>query len=414
MIDIVRHKLSNGLRVVLNRRPNAGMATVNLLYRVGSKNEVEPFTGLAHLCEHLMFSGTLTYPDFDLELQKVGGRNNAWTNYDITNYYDTLPVEHLEIALRLEADRMQNLSLTRKAIDVQKSVVLEEFKQRCLNAPYGDVSHILLPLVYRIHPYRWPVLGKDVSHIKSVPDNVIRQFYNNYYSPDNAILSIVGNCDTAETISLIEKYFGEIPNRSERPMRCYVEPEQSTPRCIDVERNVPADMIVMAFRMCSRLDKQYAACDLISDILSNGRSSRLYQNILLNGNLVSSIDASISGTYDMGTLIVKARLLPGIKIETAEDAIRIELDKLKSETISDYELQKVVNRFEANDALSNTNSEERAANLAYFENLGNVELINTEVNKYRNVTISEIQNLSKRLFANNNSNILYYHAKSNT
>ncbi len=412
MIKTSRYRLGNGLQVVHSRNCATGMAAVNLLYRVGAKNESPEYTGLAHLCEHLMFGGTAAVPKFDSVMVEAGGDNNAWTNSDITNYYDILPFENVETAFWVEADRMQNLLLSDKSVEVQRSVVQEEFKQRCLNAPYGDVGHILREMVYKVHPYKWPVIGKALSDIENVPVEAIKAFYRRYYNPGNAILSVVGNLDSEDVFALAEKWFAGIPcaEMPERTLPC--EPTQLSAREKEVERDVPHNMIVKAYRMCGRLDNDYPVCDLLSDVLSNGRSSRLFRNVYAKGNLVASIDASITGDEDPGMLIVKAQLLPGVSFDRVEAAIADELRKVADGDVSQYELDKVVNKYESNALFSNLNNDELASNLAYFEMLGNAEMINEEVERYRATTLGRMADVASVLFAESNCSTLYYKARN--
>lgn len=408
MIEIFRHTLSNGLRVVHNKNAVTGMVAVNLLYKVGSRNESFEFTGLAHLLEHLMFGGSENAPNFDCCLQEAGGENNAWTNNDITNYYEILPVQNIETALWIEADRMQSLLLTDKSVEVQRSVVREEFKQRCLNAPYGDAGHILRSMVYKRHPYRWPVIGKSLSDISNVPKKTVEDFYRKYYVPNNAILAVVGNIDAERAFALAEKWFGQIPMASAVADVIPEEPQQTASAHKHVLRPVPHNLLIKGYRMCGRQSPDYAVCDLISDILSNGRSSRLFRNVYAKGGLVSSIDASITGDLDPGMFVIKAQLLPGVRYETVEKAISEEIDKLVQYGAGERELQKAGNRFESNALFCNLNNDERAANLTYYEMLGNAGLINQEVDKYRAVTSVMLQDVGQRLFAGNNCSTLYY------
>ncbi len=411
MIDIAQHTLANGLKIVHNRHTTSGMAVVNLLYKVGSKNENPEHTGLAHLCEHLMFGGTSAIPKFDSVLLEAGGENNAWTNTDITNYYDIIPVANIETALWAEADRMHNISLSDKSVEVQRNVVQEEFKQRCLNTPYGDVWHILRDMVYKEHPYRWPVIGKTLADIEEVSHSVIRDFYNTHYAPNNAILSVVGNIDSDKLFLMAEKWFSHLTPNIYEKKTLPVEPEQTTPRFKEVEKNVPHNLLIKAYRMCGRKQLDYAVCDLLSDILSTGRSSRMYRNIYAKGDLVASIDASITGDVEPGLFVIKAQLLPGVPYETIENAINTEIEKLKQELVPANELEKALNKFESNTLFSNIGNEERAANLAYFEMLGDAHLINHEVEQYRATTSDAIMCVARKLFDSNNCSTLYYRAK---
>lgn len=411
MIEIQRYTLDNGLRIVHNKNAATGMVAVNLLYQVGSRNEQYEYTGMAHLLEHLMFGGSANAPCFDRILQEAGGENNAWTNNDITNYYEILPVQNIETALWIEADRMENLLLGDKALEVQRNVVQEEFKQRCLNAPYGDAGHILRRNVYHCHPYRWPVIGKSLEDIETVPKEVVRDFYHRFYVPDNAILSVVGNIDSDRLFRLVEKYFGHIAAGNRPKSVLPVEPRQTEARVEQVQRNVPHNMLIKAYRMCDRNSADYHASDMISDILSNGRSSRFYQNIYAKGNMVSSIDASITGDIDEGMLVVKAQLLPGVSYEVVEAAIDKELDMLKTQLTDVRELDKLKNRYESNALFSNINNDERAANLAYYEMLGDANMINRVIDDYRQTTPEAIRRVSQYLLDERNSTTIYYNAK---
>lgn len=411
MIEIQRHTLDNGLRIVHNKNAATGMVAVNLLYQVGSRNEQYEYTGMAHLLEHLMFGGSANAPCFDRILQEAGGENNAWTNNDITNYYEILPVQNIETALWIEADRMENLLLGDKALEVQRNVVQEEFKQRCLNAPYGDAGHILRRNVYHCHPYRWPVIGKSLEDIETVPKEVVRDFYHRFYVPDNAILSVVGNIDSDRLFRLVEKYFGHIAAGNRPKSVLPAEPRQTEARVEQVQRNVPHNLLIKAYRMCDRNSADYHASDMISDILSNGRSSRFYQNIYAKGNMVSSIDASITGDIDEGMLVVKAQLLPGVSYEVVEAAIDKELDMLKTQLTDVRELDKLKNRYESNALFSNINNDERAANLAYYEMLGDANMINRVIDDYRQTTPEAIRRVSQYLLDERNSTTIYYNAK---
>lgn len=383
-----------------------------MLYCVGARNEQYEYTGLAHLLEHLMFGGSENAPCFDRSLQEAGGENNAWTSNDITNYYETLPVGNIETAFWLEADRMQNLLLTDKSLETQRSVVIEEFKQRCLNAPYGDVSHYWRSLAYQKHPYRWPVIGKSLSDIEDVSKDVVRDFYHTYYVPNNAILSVVGNLDSDKVFSLAEKWFGDIPCGKLAMHHIVSEPKQTSRRTLRVEKNVPNSLLLRSYRMGGRKDVDYRICDLLSDILSNGRSSRFFRNIYANGSLVSSIDAAITGDLDSGMLQIKAQLLPGVSYKAVEDAIDVELSKLMEGDVSAYEIEKNVNRFESNFLFSNLNNDDRASNLAYYEMLGDADAINAVTAEYGKATPERVTAVSRNLFRPENCSVLYYESQN--
>lgn len=407
MIEIKSHQLENGLRIVHNREATTKMAAVNLLYCVGAKDEDPEHTGFAHLMEHLMFSGTPSAPNFDTVVQMAKGENNAWTNNDITNYYEVLPVENIETALILEADRMVNLSLTDESVENQRSVVAEEFKQRCLNVPYGDMTHLWRALAYKVHPYRWPTVGLDVQTIENAEKSDILRLYKNFYKPSNAILSVVGDIDSDEVFRLAEKSFGDIEKHQISEPDYQQEPEQKEKRELVVARNVPHRMLFKAYHMPGRLSKGYIEADLLSDILSNGRSSRFFKNFISKGRMFSNIDASITGDVEPGVLRIQATLLPDVNFEEANKALCEEIC-MAINSITDYEVEKYVNKFESNRLFTNINIDERAANLAYFEMLGNAGMINSEIDSYRTIGKQDIKSFASSLFNEENSSTIFY------
>lgn len=384
------------------------MVALNILYDVGARDEDPEHTGFAHLFEHLMFGGSVNIPDYDTPAQNAGGENNAWTNNDITNYYITLPYQNVETGFWLESDRMLSLSFSPQSLEVQRQVVIEEFKQRNLNQPYGDASHLLREMAYQNHPYRWPTIGKEISHIANATMEEVKSFFYRFYAPNNAILSVSGHISFEETVRLAEKWFGPIPKRNIPKRELPQEPRQTAIRRLTVERKVPVDTLYMAFHMCNRHDKNYYTFDLITDILSNGRSSRLVQNLTQKKKLFTSIDSYISGSLDEGLLQITGKPAPGISLEKAEEAIWQELEVLKTQSVSDNELEKVKNRYESEQIFNNINYLNVATNLAYFELLGNAEAINTEVDRYRSVIQEQIQDIARQTFIQDNCNILYY------
>ena len=392
MIKVNHYTLGNGLRIVHNEDNSTQMVALNILYDVGARDESPEHTGFAHLFEHLMFSGSVNIPDYDTPVQNAGGENNAWTNNDITNYYITLPYQNVETGFWLESDRMLSLDFSPQSLEVQRQVVIEEFKQRNLNQPYGDASHLLREMAYRHHPYRWPTIGKEISHIA------------------NATLSVTGHIPSEETIRLAEKWFGPIPARQIPPRNLPAEKPQTHIRRLSVERKVPVDALYMAFHMCNRFSPEYYTFDVITDLLSNGRSSRFIQTLVQQKKRFASIDAYISGSLDEGLLHITGKPAPGISLEEAEQTIWEELDKLKTSPVSAEELEKVKNRYESEQIFNNINYLNVATNLAFYELIGKAEDINTEVDKYRSVTPGQIQETAKRTFVPENCNILYYKA----
>lgn len=407
-MKINRHILDNGLRLVHSPDESTQMVAINILYNVGARDEHPEHTGFAHLFEHLMFGGSVNIPDYDMPLQLAGGENNAWTNNDITNYYLTVPRQNVETGFWLESDRMLSLDFSERSLEVQRGVVMEEFKQRCLNQPYGDVSHLLRPLAYRVHPYQWPTIGKDLSHIANATLEEVEAFFFRFYAPNNAILAVTGHISFEEAVALTEKWFGPIPRR-EVPLRNLPqEPEQTEERRLTVERNVPLDSLFMAYPMCGHRHPDYYAFDILSDLLSNGRSSRLNQRLVQKKQLFSSIDAYISGSVDAGLFHISGKPSAGVSLEQAEAAVREELDRLQQEPVDELELEKVKNKFESTQIFGNINYLNVATNLAWFELLGCAEDMEKEVSRYRAVTAEQLQAVAKSVFRRENGVILYY------
>ena len=411
MITINRKILDNGLRIIHSEDKDTRMVAINVLYDVGARDEHPEHTGFAHLFEHLMFGGSIHIPDYDTHVQNAGGENNAWTNNDITNYYITLPKQNVETGFWLESDRMLSLDFSEKSLEVQRHVVIEEFKQRNLNQPYGDVGHLVRGMAYQTHPYQWPTIGKELAHIENATLDEVKDFFFRFYAPNNAILSVTGNISFEETVALAEKWFGPIPRRDVRLRNLPEEPQQTKERRLVVERNVPVDALYMAFHKCDRRHPDYHTFDLMSDILCNGRSSRLIQHLVQQKQVFSSIDAYISGSIDNGLIQIGGKPAPGVSLEEAEAAVWQELEAMKTERIDESELEKVKNRYESEQIFSNINYLNVATNLAFFELIGEAEDINREVEKYRAITAERIMEVSKQTFVRENCSVLYY--KSN-
>lgn len=410
MIAFEKFTLDNGLRVLVHEDDSTPMVAVNVVYNVGARDESPEKTGFAHLFEHLMFSGSENIPDFDGPIQLAGGENNAFTNNDITNFYDLLPAENIETAFWLESDRMKMLKFDQKNLEIQQKVVIEEFKETCLNQPYGDAWHYLADMAYKIHPYRWPTIGKIPKHVEDATLEEVKEFFFNYYRPNNAILVVAGKTTVAQVKQLSEKWFADIPSGRRPERKIEVEPPQ---RAIQKQINlakVPSDALYLAFHCPARVDKDYYAADLTSDILCNGQSSRLYRKLYKEQRLFNSIDAFITGNIDPGLLIIEGRPMPGVSLEKAEAAIWKELDLLKKEGPTELELQKYKNKIESLLIFSESNILNKAINLAYFELLGDPDLINTEKEAYLKVTIGDIVRLSNNIFTEENCSELYYKA----
>lgn len=411
MIEINRYTLANGLRVIHHADPTTQMVALNLLYDVGARDEHPEHTGFAHLFEHLMFGGSVNVPDYDEPVQNAGGENNAWTNNDMTNYYLTLPRQNIETGFWLESDRMLSLEFSPRSLEVQRQVVIEEFKQRNLNQPYGDAGHLLRQLAYRVHPYQWPTIGKEISHIAQATLEEVKDFFFTFYAPNNAILAVTGAISFEDTVDLAEKWFGPIPRRNVPARTLPTEPEQTEERRLTVERNVPVDALFMAFPMCDRQHPDYYVYDMLSDILSSGRSCRLVQHLVQERQVFSSIDAYIAGSLDQGLFHLTGKPAPGISLEAAETALWEELNQLKEIPFEKEELEKVKNRYESEQIFNNLNYLNVATNLAYFELIGKAEDLNEEVGKYRAVTADRLQEVARRTFVPEKASVLYYKAR---
>jgi predicted Zn-dependent peptidase len=411
MIHFDKFTLDNGLTVIVHQDKSTPIVVMDILYRVGARDEHPDKTGFAHLFEHLMFGGSENIPSYDAPLEKAGGENNAFTNSDVTNYYLTIPRENMETAFWLESDRMLNLAFSDKSLEVQRQVVVEEFKQSYLNQPYGDVWLLLKPLAYTTHPYQWNTIGKEIAHIENATMDDVKDFYGRFYNPNNAIMVLGGNIETDEANELTAKWFGSIPAGPVLERKLHVEPRQTAPRRQSVERDVPAHGIYLAFHMCHRLSADYQATDIISDILSGGTSGRLYRKWVKEKALFTELDAYLTGDLDNGLFIFSGKLSRGIDFEAAEEALWGEMELLKNVLVSHEELEKVKNKMESTMVFGEVSLLNKATNLALFENLSSAGDINHEVEKYRSVTPEQIQRIAREIFTAENSNTLIYKAK---
>lgn len=411
MIRVNRHTLDNGLRLVHEEDDSTQMVALSLLYDVGARDEDPEHTGFAHLFEHLMFGGSVHIPDYDKPVQYACGESNAWTNNDLTNYYLTLPKQNVETGFWLESDRMLSLSFSPESLEVQRQVVMEEFKQRCSNQPYGDASHLLRALAYQVHPYRWPAIGKELSHIARAGMEEVKDFFFRFYAPNNAILSVTGHIAFEEVVALTEKWFGPIERRAVRTRRLPDEPPQTAERRLTVERPVPSDALYMAFHQCARLHPDYYVYDALSDLLSNGKSSRLHRHLIKEKRLFNSVDAYVSGSIDAGLFVIYGKPAQGISLEEAEAAVRDELALLQNDDVDETELEKVKNKYESHQIFHNLNYLNVATSLAYHELIGKAEDIDEEVTKYRKITPKQLRRVAREAFGRENGSVLYYRAR---
>ena len=407
-IDYERFTLKNGLTVIVHEDTSTPLACLNIMYDVGSRDEDPERTGFAHLFEHLMFGGSANIPSYDSPLQIAGGTNNAFTSTDITNYYITLPTQNLETAFWLESDRMLNLAFTPKSLEVQRNVVIEEFRQRYLNQPYGDAWLLMRPMAFEKHPYNWATIGKEEKHIEEATMGEVKAFFQKHYRPKNAVMVVAGNIKLQEVKSLSEKWFEPI-EKGEKPVRNLPpEPKQTEARRTEVERTVPLDAIYISFHMCGKNDEDYQAWDLLSDILSGGLSSRLQQRLVKERRIFTSANAFLMGERDPSLFTIAGHISQDKSIEEAEAAIWEEIELLKSELVNSKELEKVKNQIEANHEFAEMTLLNRAIGLAYHELLGDVESINTEMEKYIAVSAEDIRRISSENLVKENSNTLIY------
>ena len=410
MIHFERFVLPNGLRVLVHEDHTVPMAVLNVLYDVGAKDENPNQTGFAHLFEHLMFGGSINIPSYDEPLQKVGGENNAFTNNDITNYYIQLPSINMETAFWLESDRMLSLAFSDKSLETQRSVVIEEFKQRYLNQPYGDVWLKLRPLAYQKHPYQWPTIGKEVAHIEDAKMEDVKAFFHKHYTPQNAILVVAGDVTLDAVKSLTNKWFGDIPAGNKYERNLPQEPIQLEARVQSTSADVPNDAIYKAFHIHERNSKEYYIADVISDILSRGESSRMYQELVKNKKIFSEVNAYITGDIDAGLFVLEGKPAKGISLEQADEALWEVVNHLKHSKIETRELQKIVNKLESSTVFGEMNLLNKAMNMAYYELLGDADLMNTEMDRYRSVTSEDIEQYASQVFVPSNCSTLFYHS----
>lgn len=409
MIQYSRFTLPNGLRIIVHEDRSTPLVTMNLLYDVGSRDEDPEWTGLAHLFEHLMFGGSVNISDFDMPLQLVGAENNAFTNSDITNYYINIPADNIETAFWLESDRMLGLNFSQKGLDTQKNVVIEEYKQRYLNQPYGDAILMLRPLAYRVHPYRWSTIGLDITHIEKVGLGQVKDFFYSHYAPNNAILSLAGSITPERAIQLANKWFGPIERRELKKRILPVETFQNEERRLTAEKDVPADAMYKVWHTDSRLSPDFQTLDLLTDILSGGESGRLNTRLVREKKLFSEINAYITSDLDPGLLILHGNIMKDIDIEHAEKAVNELIEELKMPgSIPLEEIDKVKNRFESSTVFANTSALNKAVNLAFYELLEKPEMINSEIEIYRQINPEMIEDAARRYLSAANCSTLYY------
>lgn len=408
MVTFDTFTLSNGLRFLVHRDVSSPIMAMNVLYDVGARDEHPDKTGFAHLFEHLMFGGSVNIPRYDEPLQMAGGQNNAFTNSDITNYYLTLPVQNIETAFWLESDRMFDLAFSAKSLEVQRQVVVEEFRQNYLNQPYGDAWFILRPLAYKVHPYQWNTIGKEISHIEKATMEDVKSFYARFYNPNNAIVSVVGNVETHQVQKLAEKWFGSIPAGPVNRRLLPAEPPQTQARFAETKQKVPAHAIYKAWHIPAYLEDEYFALSLAANLLASGRSSILYRELVMRKSLFAEISAFTTGNLDPGLFVISGKVMPGVDFDKAVTALNETLMRFLDKKPSPSSLQKVKNKMETIEVFDNISVLDKAMNLAMYAHLGDANLINTISRKYRDVQAQELYETTNLFLNESNCSTLYY------
>ena len=408
MISYEQFTLANGLQVIVHEDPTTTLAVMDVIYDVGSRDEEAHRTGFAHLFEHLMFGGSENIPNYDTPLQRVGGENNAFTTPDLTNYYISVPSQNLETAFWLESDRMKQLAFNPESLEVQRKVVIEEFKQRYLNQPYGDLWLKFRPLIYQVHPYRWATIGADIKHIEEATLEDVKAFFAQYYVPANAILVVAGQVKLAEVKALAKKWFEPIPGGAKPVRKRKQEPEQMEDRRMEISADVPADRIYRAYPVPGRYDAGFYAVDLLSDLLGRNESSFLYLNLVQDARIFDSLHAHQTGSLDPGLLVIQGQVAEGITLEDAEIALDKAIEAFVATGMHEENLQRVKNQAEASLVFGEVEVLNRAMNLAMAANAGNVDFVNSEADQIASVPVTDLQKWADKLFVRGKKNTLLY------
>ncbi|WP_216679536.1 M16 family metallopeptidase [Hymenobacter siberiensis] len=410
MIHFTEFTLDNGLRCIVHEDFSTPMAVLNVMYDVGSRDEDAEHTGFAHLFEHLMFSGSVNIPSYDEPLQRVGGENNAFTSADVTNYYLSLPAANLETGFWLESDRMLNLAFSENGLEVQRKVVVEEFKQSYLNQPYGDVWLQLKPLAYHTHPYQWNTIGKEIAHIENAVMDDVRGFFKKHYAPQNAVLVVAGAVSAATVRQLAEKWFGPIAGGPAYQRQLPQEPAQAEARHLTAQAEVPLSALYKTYHMPARGDARYHAVDLLSDMLGHGKSARLHQRLVKEQALFNNISSSLTGSLDPGLLVISGKLNEGVDLKTADAAVEAVVAEFLTGDVDAYELEKVKNQAESSLVFGEIDLLNRAMNLAYSKLQGDTNLVNDESRRIQAVTVADVRAMAQLVLRPENCNTLYYEA----
>lgn len=407
-IPFTRHRLSNGLTLIIHQDTTTPLAACNIVYHVGSRDENPEQTGMAHLFEHFMFSGSVHIQNFDTELQKIGAVNNAYTSQDITHYYAILPANNLETLFWLESDRMLSLGFEQEQLDIQKHVVIEEFKENFLNRPFGNLWHHFYHQVYQQYPYRWLPIGEKIEHIESVTMSDVKDFFYRFYRPNNAVLVVSGNVVPEEVIALAEKWFGNIPAGVPIVRNYPKENTQKESRFQLIEDNFPYELLVKGWLMCDRLNPDFYAHDLLSDLLGAGHSSYLYRKFVTEESLFTSLSCHISAVAGPGTFVIMGTPTEGVSLEEADQQLSDYLHNFTFDGNLPHNLQKVKNRVETILLNNEIKIEERSSILAVSETISCIEDYEKEKENYFAVSETKIKELYPKLLDKTKSNTSFY------
>lgn len=411
MVAFEKYHLDNGLTVILQQDTTTPMVATNVCYNVGSKDENPERTGFAHLFEHLMFGGSKNIANFHKEVELASGSENGFTSIDVTDYYITLPKQNLEVAFWLESDRMNELVFSPESLEIQRHVVIEEYKQSYLNQPYGDAMLLHMPLCYQKHPYLWMPIGKTPQHVEEATMEEVKAFFYTFYRPNNAVLTVSGNIQIEACKDMIHKWFSPILQGKPYIRNLAQEPLQTEPRYLDITRDVPSDRLQKAYKMGKRTDSEYVPACMLVDILSNGKSSRLIKKLKYENPIFSSINAYLLGSFDDGLLFIIGYTYPNIAIEDADKLVQEQLQLLCEDGISDYELQKVKNKAKTEFDYDMLDVQSKTMNLSINEVMSAAEIVNSMEEAYMRVTAEDIQQTARKIFNENRCSTLYYRAK---
>lgn len=409
-IDFIEYDLENGLHVILYKDKTNPIVSIDIWYHVGSKNEDSNRTGFAHLFEHMMFQGSQNVDKTEhfSFIQKAGGTLNGTTNQDRTNYYETVPSNQLELVLWLESDRMNSLNVTQENFDNQREVVKEEKRQRYDNVPYGSKYYNLFKLSFPEHPYNWIPIG-SMEDLNDADLEYARNFYSKFYSPNNAVLVIAGDIEYDVTKKLVKKYFSELKPAPEI-LNNYPETTFNSGEKLDtVYENIKLPAVYLGYKIPGLLANDNYALNVLSDILSDGRSSRLYQNIVYETRSAKSINSFVWDLEIGGLFVISSTGLQNSGLNIIDEQINVQIEKIKSGGVTDEELQKAKNKNESRMINRLQTMKGIADQMAfYWTYFKNTDMINTELESYGKVTSEDVVKVCKKYLKKNNRAVVYF------